>query len=121
VWAARARRPPSAAAPPAADLRSSLAERLPDAMVPAAYVFVERLPLTPSGKLDRKALAGSALPPPALAGVAASDAERGAGPAAAGRGAHLSPAEELLAGLWSELLGVGTIRPRDSLFALGGH
>ncbi|HVR09361.1 MAG TPA: amino acid adenylation domain-containing protein, partial [Thermoanaerobaculia bacterium] len=119
--------PAAGAAPTAADLRQSLAERLPDAMVPAAYVFVERLPLTPSGKVDRKALSGPALPP-ALAGAAAApDAERHVGDmgdmgmAGAGRGALRTPAEELLAGLWAEVLGVEAIRPNDSFFALGGH
>jgi amino acid adenylation domain-containing protein len=97
--------------PRAADLRASLAARLPEAMVPAAYVFVARLPLTPSGKIDRKALSGPTLPP-TLAGAAA---------APEGRGALRTPAEELLAGLWAQMLGVEAIRSSDSFFALGGH
>ncbi len=106
--------PAAGAAPTAADLRRSLAARLPDAMVPAAFVFVERLPVTASGKLDRKALAGATSP----------DAERDVGEvgmAGAGYGALRTPAERLLAGLWTEVLGVEAIRPSDSFFALGGH
>ncbi|HEV3073508.1 MAG TPA: non-ribosomal peptide synthase/polyketide synthase, partial [Thermoanaerobaculia bacterium] len=91
----------------AAELRRALAARLPDAMVPAEVVWLERLPLTPSGKLDRKAL-----PAP--------DREQD-GDAAAGSAAPRSGAEELLAGLWAELLGRERIGVADNFFTLGGH
>ncbi|MET0395626.1 MAG: amino acid adenylation domain-containing protein, partial [Longimicrobiaceae bacterium] len=75
---------------------------LPEYMVPAALVMLERLPLTPSGKVDRRAL-----PEPDAAG----DAD--AAPA--------TPAEEVVAGIWVEVLGVGSVGARQSFFALGGH
>jgi amino acid adenylation domain-containing protein len=86
-------------------LREYLAGELPDYMVPAAFVRLERLPLGATGKLDR-----SALPPPANLEPLAGAAE-----------AALTPVEELLAGLWSEVLGGRPARRDDSFFALGGH
>jgi amino acid adenylation domain-containing protein/non-ribosomal peptide synthase protein (TIGR01720 family) len=88
------------------DLRSFLAERLPAYMIPAAFVIVDALPLTPNGKIDRRAL-----PAPdwsARAAEAAFVAPR-------------TPIEELLAGVWSDLLGVARISAQDDFFALGGH
>ncbi|MGH9363210.1 MAG: non-ribosomal peptide synthetase, partial [Thermoanaerobaculia bacterium] len=85
------------------ELRSFLAERLPDYMVPAAFVELPALPLTPNGKLDRKAL-----PAPATAPV-----ERAAGP--------LTPAEELVTGIWADVLRLSAVGPDDDFFALGGH
>ncbi len=76
--------------------------RLPEYMVPSALVMLEALPLTPSGKVDRRAL-----PEPEAAGDA------GAAPS--------TPAEELLAGIWSEVLGTERVGARQSFFALGGH
>jgi amino acid adenylation domain-containing protein len=87
-----------------AELRAHVAEHLPDYMVPAAWVVLERMPLTPSGKVDRRAL-----PEPAD-DVADEGAE---GP----RG----PVEQVLAGLWMELLGARRVRRSDSFFELGGH
>ncbi len=105
-----------AAAAAAADaLRLALAERLPDYMVPADFVVLDRLPLTASGKLDRRAL-----PEPA-------PHRRDDGPlAAAGRrpAAPSTAVEELLAGAWAELLGIeaaGEVGAADHFFALGGH
>src|SRR5262249_35809715 len=72
-------------------LRDRLRERLPDAMVPAAFVQLAALPLTASGKVDRKAL-----PAPEPPGDEA----------ASGYVAPESPVEEALAALWAELLGV---------------
>jgi hypothetical protein len=102
---------------PAADLRRRLRERLPEPMVPTAFVVLERLPLTPNGKLDRKAL-------PA--------------PGAAGRGvdggvddAHddaqddfvtpRTPTERTLAEIWVRVLGVPRVSLYDNFFDLGGH
>ena len=91
--------------PAAALLRGFLAASLPEFMVPAAFVALDAMPLSPSGKVDRRAL-----PAPA-AGPAAGE------PAAA----PPTPAEELLAGLWCELLGIDHAGPQDSFFLLGGH
>ncbi|MFF2043468.1 amino acid adenylation domain-containing protein [Kitasatospora sp. NPDC058170] len=82
-------------------LRSALADRLPDYMVPAALVLLDALPLTPSGKVDR-----AALPLPQLGGA-------GAPPE--------GDCEELLADLWQEVLGVELVSRHDDFFSLGGH
>jgi amino acid adenylation domain-containing protein len=86
-------------------LRSHLGERLPEHMIPAAYVRLEALPLTPNGKLDR-----GALPAPE-------------GDAYARRGyeAPVGVIERALAEVWSELLGVERVGRRDNFFELGGH
>jgi hypothetical protein len=89
----------------AEDLRRHLAARLPEYMVPAAYVCLEAFPLTPNGKLDRKAL-----PAP--------DDD------AYGRGVYevpIGPVETALAQIWSEVLGVERVGRHDSFFELGGH
>ncbi|HEY6322453.1 MAG TPA: amino acid adenylation domain-containing protein, partial [Thermoanaerobaculia bacterium] len=93
------------AAPGAEELRAFLRERLPEPMVPAAYVWLAALPLTPNGKLDRRAL-----PAPQWG--------RGEQDLAA---PPRTPVEELLLGLWREVLGVERIGIHDSFFALGGH
>jgi amino acid adenylation domain-containing protein len=87
-------------------LREHLAERLPAAMVPARFAFLAELPLTPNRKVDRGALRR----------LAAAPAEP-----AAGWVAPRTTSEELIAGIWSDLLGVGRIGVRDNFFALGGH
>ena len=110
----------------AAGLRRLLAERLPGYMVPAAFAVLDELPLTPTGKVDRRALARWELPREGRAG--------GAGPAGDG---PATATEELLAGLWEQLLGfAGEAAPgegaggrtegfrvgrRDCFFELGGH
>jgi acyl carrier protein len=84
-------------------VRRSLRERLPDYMVPAAFVTLAALPLTPNGKVDRKAL-------PAPAGPGEED--------------HLAPrtpVEEILAGIWAELLGLERVGADSHFFDLGGH
>ncbi len=102
-------------AEPAA-LRESLRRLLPPAMVPRAIVLLPGLPLTPNGKLDRRALAR--LAPELPASGAREDAK---GEPAALR----TPAEELLAGIWAEVLGVQRgverVGAGDNFFDLGGH
>ncbi|MGM1064983.1 amino acid adenylation domain-containing protein, partial [Saccharothrix sp. Mg75] len=86
-----------------ARVRARLAERLPDYMLPATAVLLDAFPLTPNGKTDRKAL-----PPPVWA-------------AGGGRVAPRDAVEQVLAGLWAEVLGVAEVGVHDDFFALGGH
>ncbi|HEY6321868.1 MAG TPA: condensation domain-containing protein, partial [Thermoanaerobaculia bacterium] len=88
------------------ELRGHLERQLPAYMVPAVFVVLPELPHTASGKVNRRAL-----PPPDAAGVV---------PGAA-YVAPAGPAEELLAKLWSELLGVPRVGRDDDFFSLGGH
>src|SRR5437764_6273547 len=90
--------------PTTADLRAFLAQTLPDYMVPSAFVALEELPLSPNGKLDRRAL-----PAPDLGAVAG-----------AGYVAPRTEAEATLAGIWSEVLGVAQVGVEDNFFELGG-
>ncbi|BDU21544.1 hypothetical protein DYGSA30_30010 [Dyella sp. GSA-30] len=86
-------------------LRTHLATRLPDYMLPAAYVTLAAFPLTPNGKLDQKAL-------PAPDGMAF---------ARQGYEAPIGEIETTLAGLWQDLLGIERIGRYDHFFELGGH
>ena len=86
-----------------ADLQTYLRTKLPDYMVPASYVFVDELPLTANGKLDRLAL-------PA---VEIRD-EFG------GYTEPRTPTEQLLTGIWHEVLGVDPVGIHDNFFELGG-
>jgi len=92
-------------APSAAELRGQLQRRLPDYMLPSAFEVLARIPLTPSGKIDRRAL-----PAP--------EAEAGgveAGPA------PQTMAEELLADIWRDVLGLAQVGVNANFFELGGH
>ncbi|HSS49148.1 MAG TPA: condensation domain-containing protein, partial [Thermoanaerobaculia bacterium] len=93
---------PAPGGAPVEMLRQGLQERLPAYMVPSIFVTLESLPLTPHGKVDLKAL-----PAPE------ESARRWEGPR--------TPVEELLAGVWAEVLGRERIGIRDSFFELGGH
>ncbi|HEV2735999.1 MAG TPA: amino acid adenylation domain-containing protein, partial [Longimicrobiaceae bacterium] len=95
-----------AEAPSAARLRAALRERVPEYMVPSAFVELEALPLTPNGKTDRRAL-----PAPDPSGGAEGDAYA----------APRTPTEALLAGIWAETLGVERVGTGDGFFELGGH
>ncbi len=85
-------------------LRQALQKELPEPMVPSAFVVLEAFPLTAHGKVDRKAL-----PVP--------DAEH----RDVARARDLTPVEELLSGIWSELLGISEVAPHETFFELGGH
>ncbi|HJX28243.1 MAG TPA: amino acid adenylation domain-containing protein, partial [Thermoanaerobaculia bacterium] len=88
-----------------ASLREGLRQRLPEYMIPAAWVLLEELPLTTHGKIDRRALARIA--PEAQGGE--------------GYVAPRTPTGEMLAGIWAGLLGVERVGARDDFFQLGGH
>jgi amino acid adenylation domain-containing protein len=88
----------------AAALREHLRRELPEYMVPAAFVPLERLPVNPNGKLDRKAL-----PTPDFA------------PAGDRFVAPRTPAEEVVAGIWAEVLRLERVGVEESFFDLGGH
>ncbi|BDU21543.1 non-ribosomal peptide synthetase [Dyella sp. GSA-30] len=89
----------------ALDLRAHLATRLPDYMIPAAYVGMIAFPLTANGKLDRRAL-----PDPGATALAQRE--------------YVAPKGEIettLAGIWQELLSVPRVGRNDHFFDLGGH
>ena len=88
------------------ELRQHLRRRLPDYMLPSSFVVLDSLPLTPGGKLDRRAL-----PVP--------DSERpGAEDSYA---APRTPIEKVLTGIWCEILGLKEVGIHDNFFDLGGH
>ena len=97
-----ARKPDS---PPASDLRASLQKTLPEHMVPHAFVELESLPLTSNGKVDRKAL-----PDPDFGALGSLEYV-----------APRTPLEDLIAGIWCELLQQPRVGAHDNFFALGGH
>jgi amino acid adenylation domain-containing protein len=88
------------------DLRAFLREALPDYMVPSAFVALPALPRTPNGKVDRRNLP---VPEPEQAG------------AADGSLSPRTPLEEVVAGIWAEVLGRREVGARDNFFDLGGH
>jgi amino acid adenylation domain-containing protein len=88
-------------------LREALRERLPAYMVPASVEFLPSLPITPNGKVDRRALSQRARRTPAV------DAGADTLPR--------TPDEELMAGIWAEVLRIDRVGVHDDFFALGGH
>lgn len=98
---------PSASSPRDADrIRDALRRRLPDYLVPAAIVFIDALPVTPSGKVDRRRLPKDV----------SSDTPRSS---AAARPTTALEAEVLT--IWTAVLGVGSIGIDDNFFDVGGH
>ena len=92
--------------PEAGSLRAHLGARLPAAFVPGEIVVLERMPLTPNGKVDRRRL--SALAPAGTAGSAAAAPPAGS-------------TEALVASVWNEVLEAETLDPERNLFELGAH
>ena len=84
-------------------LRPFLLERLPEYMVPQRWVVLDQMPVTANGKIDRERL-----PEPAVTGVAEQESE-------------WTPVEELMAGIWSEVLKREALGREDNFFELGGH
>jgi amino acid adenylation domain-containing protein len=89
-----------------AEARRFLRERLPDYMIPSAIVVLNALPLTSNGKIDRRAL-----PEPHRSPATSRPAQA----------APRTAVEELLAGVWAEVLGVNQVGVDDNFFELGGH
>jgi thioesterase domain-containing protein/aryl carrier-like protein len=96
---------PAAGLPPAGVLREHLGRQLPPFMIPATFTELACLPLTPNGKIDRAALSAQPSDQPETAGFAAPS----------------TPAEEVLAGIWAQLLKVDRVGVHDDFFELGGH
>ncbi|MFQ5853284.1 MAG: amino acid adenylation domain-containing protein, partial [Candidatus Binatia bacterium] len=92
--------------PTVTELRSFLKEKLPNHMIPTAFVMLEALPLTPNGKVDRKVLPVPDQSRPELQVVFV---------------APRTPVEEVLAGIWVEVLGLDQVGTHDNFFELGGH
>ncbi len=101
---------------PKSALRGFLGERLPEYMVPSAIVVLDAFPLSPNGKLDRRAL-----PAPQSTRTSRSKRRRAARPVEESYAAPSNPVEELLAGIWGEVLGIERVGIHESFFALGGH
>lgn len=85
-------------------LQQHARRQLPEYMVPAAFVVLDELPLTPNGKVDKKAL-------PLPGTIINTEESR----------VPLSPVEEIVAGIWAQLLGIPEVRRDDNFFELGGH
>jgi acyl carrier protein len=97
---------PRAGAINVASLRRYMQQRLPEPMLPAAFVSLQALPLTGNGKVDRQAL-----------GRLAPETMRAAGEQVGPRTAT----EDLLAGIWAQALGLERVGVEESFFELGGH
>ncbi|MEH2206140.1 MAG: amino acid adenylation domain-containing protein [Nostoc sp.] len=87
------------------ELRDFLESKLPSYMIPSAFIILEALPLTPNGKVDRKAL-----PIPESTQILSSDIILPS-----------TPIENLLAGIWAEILGIEKVGIDNNFFELGGH
>jgi amino acid adenylation domain-containing protein len=87
-------------------LRDYLRERLPDYMLPSAFVMLDALPLNANGKVDRRRLPAPDMPRPELEGNFV---------------APRTPIEQTVAGIWCEVLGLRQVGMHDNFFDLGGH
>jgi amino acid adenylation domain-containing protein len=87
-------------------LQNYLTEKLPEYMVPSAFVVLESLPITPNGKVDRRALPAPEPIKPELSGSYV---------------APRTPVEEMLVKIWAEILGLKRLAIHDNFFELGGH
>jgi len=92
--------------PSTSELRSFIAEKLPENMVPSAFVVMDEFPLTPNGKVDRKAL-----PAPDSVRPDLKDAYV----------APRTPLEEVMVEIWTSVLGIDEVGVDDNFFELGGH
>ncbi|MEG5092537.1 amino acid adenylation domain-containing protein [Microcoleus sp. B13-B4] len=91
--------------PTITDLRHFLKQKLPDYMMPGAFIVLEALPLTPNGKVDRRALPAPDLRPELEEFFVA----------------PRTPIEEMLASIWSNILLIDSVGVHDNFFTLGGH
>jgi amino acid adenylation domain-containing protein len=89
-----------------AELRHNLKQQLPEYMVPAIFVLMDALPLSPNGKVDRRALPDPTPWRSALTGHAAT---------------ARTPIEDILVNIWNNLLGISNVGIYDNFFELGGH
>ncbi|RKI15449.1 amino acid adenylation domain-containing protein, partial [Corallococcus praedator] len=96
---------PDAAHPSPSELREHLRQRVPEYMVPAAFMVLEALPVNANGKVDRRAL-----PAPDASAVVRAPSRPPS-----------TDTERRLAALWTEVLNAGTVNAEDDFFALGGH
>ncbi|MET7339604.1 amino acid adenylation domain-containing protein, partial [Nonomuraea sp. NPDC005650] len=97
---------PALGIPATDDLRAYLAAGLPEYMIPSVFIELAAFPLSPNGKIDRAALPVPDGSRPELAG---------------GYEAPVTATEQVLAGIWADLLGVDQVGVRDNFFDLGGH
>jgi acyl carrier protein len=92
--------------PTSSELRDFLKRKLPEYMMPSAFVILDTLPLTPNGKIDRQTLPAPDQVRPELANTFV---------------APRTEAEEIIAEIWAELLGLEQVGIYDNFFELGGH
>jgi amino acid adenylation domain-containing protein len=97
---------PNQALPSQSELHHFLQEQLPDYMVPTAFVYLDKLPLNPNGKVDRRVL-----PAPDISSLKRSS----------NFVAPSTPTEEVLVAIWSQVLGLQQIGIKDNFFELGGN
>ena len=96
----------SSPGPTVSELRSFVMQRLPDYMIPSAYVRLDAIPLSSNGKVDRQALPPSEQTRPELANIFVAPRDR---------------LESQLVKIWEEILGLGPVGVNDNFFDLGGH